>query len=144
MSTVDTDYGLKDRAPDFRRWCHYSLRDEQFDHLPLASHFQVEGTPDNPGKQRKIWRAKSLTPDPFNEGRFYLLQELAGEWRNDPTNKDESFEVSWHPVDKREPVVTRTIYAEMNRYGRMVNLFQDASQGQGSDPFSHLRGDGDV
>jgi hypothetical protein len=149
VSTVEIDYGLVEEQPEARR------RRESDD--PTATQhgelpFLREGTPENPGKTRRIWRNVNIEPDPFNEGRFYLLQELAGEWKHSD-EIDLDYEVSYHPRETVmqgsrpagiDPPITRVIYAEMNKYGRVVNLFHGASQGQGGDPFSHLREDGDA
>lgn len=94
------------------------------------------------GPERRIWRTLSVAPCPHSVGRFYVVQELAGEWkrwgvtgvRNGVPMVGETSQVEWHPrPTSDEPPVTRVLYCALDARGVMVNLNKDASQGRGSE-----------
>lgn len=107
------------------------------DKVVSADYGVSDERPEEPGPARRIWRLVSVTPDPHAAGKFYAIQELAGEWKNVATlslpvdGRESPSNVMWVARRTHEPPVTRVIYAALDKYGVMQNLNRDASQGRG-------------
>jgi hypothetical protein len=126
----------------------------------VADHATTDDLIVGGGGPRRIWKTMDVAPDPGNTGKFYVVQELAGEWgplKSDSQQFSKRQEellakkspghytpqeylavieelgrtVVWLERSPKLPPVTRVLYCELDERGIMQNVNREKSQGAG-------------
>lgn len=76
--------------------------------------------------ERRVWATIQVAPDPFEPFHIYAVQELLGHYT------DQIDELTGRPVFEHapEPVLTRVLYAKMQKDGKMINVNQGSWEGR--------------